>query len=170
MVTPDKILERLPPYRDEWVLIKKEQFVPDIMKEIGAAHRLYGAHYDKFSDLFYTTNPDQLCSWLWEFCKDYITYQEEPKEQQTSAVPAGILTRGHGDCKHYALFTAGVIGSLNRLYGCCFEANYCFAAYRRDADEPYHVFVSVLDGNSEIWIDPTPGSGGTPTLLERKPV
>lgn len=170
-VSPTRVLSILPPYRDEWVLIKKEQYVPDIIKEIEAAHRLYGKHYDMFSYMFYTTDPDQLANSLWRFCKDNLRYNEETKEFQTSAIPAGIITRGDTvgvDCKHYALFSAGVIGSLNRLYDCCFEAYYCFAAYRKDVDEPYHVFVSLIDNNTEVWIDPTPGSGGTPTLLKKK--
>lgn len=169
-VTQNSVLACLPPYRDEWVMIKKDQFVPDIIQEIGNAHRLYGKHYDMFSYLFYTRDPDRLANTLYWFCKDNIRYKEEPKEMQTTALPAGILERGYGDCKHYALFTAGVIGSLNRLYGCCFEAYFYFAAYKKDVDEPYHVYVSLIDGSTEIWIDPTPGSGGTPTLLKRKPV
>lgn len=170
IASPSKILARLPPYRDEWVLITEEQYVPDIIKEIGAAHRLYGRYYDMFSYMFYTTDPDQLASELYRFCKENIAYVEESKDVQTSALPAGILERGYGDCKHYALFTAGVIGSLNRLYNCCFVAYYYFAAYKEGAEEPYHVYVSLYDGDTEIWIDPTPGSGGTPTLIKKKPV
>src|SRR5688572_26379444 len=116
MVTRDMVLNRLPPYLDEWELVKSEQYVPDIIAEICTAHRLYGEYYDTFSDLFYTTDPGQLADRLYSFCKSYITYQEETVDDQTSAIPTGILHRGHGDCKHYALFTAGVIASLNRLY------------------------------------------------------
>lgn len=169
MVTPDIILTRLPPYLDEWQLVKKEQYVPDIIKEICTAHRMYGGYYDTFSDLFCSSDPGAVADRLYDFCKAYIKYQEESVDNQTSAIPTGILHRGYGDCKHYALFCAGVIASLNRLYGCCFEAYFYFVAYRR-AEEPYHVFVSLMDGDQEIWIDPTPGSGGTPTLIVRKPV
>jgi len=169
MVTPDLILARLPPYQDEWTLVKKEQYVPDIIKEIGTAHRLYRDHYDMFSDLFYDKDPEVITDRLYNFCKEFIEYREEPKEAQTSALPAGILQRGYGDCKHYSLFSAGVIGSLNRLYGCCFDAFFYFVGYGR-AEEPYHVYVSVVDGDQEIWLDPTPGSGGTPTLIVPKRV
>jgi|SRR5688500_17778266 len=169
MVTPDMILDRLPPYLDEWELIKREQYVPDIINEICTAHQMYGAYYDAFSDLFYSTDPETVADRLYSFCKTYITYQEETVDNQTSAVPTGILHRGHGDCKHYALFTAGVIGSLNRLYNCCFDAYFYFVGYRR-AKEPYHVYVSIMDSEQEIWLDPTPGSGGTPTLVVPKPV
>lgn len=169
MVTPDMILARLPPYQDEWQLVKSEQFVPDIIREICTAHRMYGGYYDKFSDLFYSADPGTVADRLYSFCKSYIEYQEESVDHQTSAIPTGILYRGRGDCKHYALFTAGVIASLNRLYGCCFEAYFYFVGYRR-AKEPYHVYVSVIDAETEIWVDPTPGSGGTPTLKVQKPV
>lgn len=170
MVTPDMIMARLPPYRDEWELVKKEQYVSDIVKEICTAHRLYGEYYDMFSDLFYSADPETVSDRLYSFCKSYIAYQEETVDKQTSAVPTGILYRGYGDCKHYALFTAGVIASLNRLYRCCFDARFCFVGYGR-AKEPYHVFVALVESDDlEVWIDPTPGSGGTPTLRVEKPV
>lgn len=169
MVTADQVLSRLPPYRDEWELINKQQYVNDIIKEICTTHSLYGCYYDMFSDLFYSSNPDVVTESLYRFCKNNIKYKEESVERQTSSVPQGILYRGYGDCKHYSLFNAGVIGSLNRLYGCCFDAAFYFAGYRR-ASEPYHVYVSVMDSADEIWLDPTPGSGGTPTLLIDKPV
>lgn len=171
MVTPEMILLRLPPYLDEWELVKEVQYVPDIIKEVCAAHELFAPHYDRFSGLFYDTDPAVVADSLHDFCKRYIRYQEESVKTQTSAIPAGILSRGFGDCKHYSLFCAGVIGSLNRLYGCCFVSAFYFAGYRR-AKEPYHVFVSVVDSErgNEIWLDPTPGSGGTPTLIVAKPV
>jgi len=164
------VLSRLPQFIDKWVLINPEQYVPDIIREVCTSHRLFGRYYDLFSYLFYTTDPVLLTENLYRFCKRYIDYQEEPIEFQSSSVPQGILTRGAGDCKHYAIFSAGVIGSLNRLYGCCFEAKFMFVGYGR-AKEPYHVFISVKDNRdeSEIWLDPTPGSGGMPTLIvERK--
>lgn len=170
MVTPEMILAQLPRYRDEWQLIAKRQYVPDIMREVCTAHVLYAGYYDLFSYLFYSDDPDTICERLHRFCKEHIRYKEERIEVQTSALPTGILTRGYGDCKHYALFSAGVISSLNRLYGCCFDAVFCFAGYRR-AKEPHHVFVAVREtSDCEIWIDPTPGSGGTPTLIIETPV
>ena len=170
MVTPEIILAHLPAYRDEWQLITQRQYVPDIIAEVSEAHRLYGAYYDQFSYLFYNTDPDAVCNALHTFCKRYIRYKEEPIEVQTSALPTGILVHGEGDCKHYSLFNAGVLASLNRLYGCCFEAYFYFAGYRR-AKEPHHVYVAVRDSeDTEIWLDPTPGSGGMPTLLIEKPV
>src|SRR5689334_8181824 len=120
VVSANSVLSRLPPYADEWELIKKDQYVPDIIKEVSAAHRLFAEYYDQFSDLFYDTDPRVVADSLYAFCKEYIQYREEDVNFQTSALPTGILYRGYGDCKHYALFTAGVIGSLNRLYGCCF--------------------------------------------------
>ncbi len=174
MVTPEMILARLPAYVDRWELIKQEQFVPDIITEVSKAHHLFAGYYDKFSDLFYDTDPEIVADNLFYFCQDFLKYQEETKEQQTSGLPTAILYRGYitgegVDCKHYALFNAGVIGSLNRMYNCCFDAKYFFVGYGK-AKEPYHVFVNVRNGGEQIWLDPTPGSGGTPTLIIPKPL
>lgn len=164
MMSSELILSRLPAYRDEWKLINANQYVPDIMEEIVAAHALYGCYYDQFCGLFYTGNAATLCESLYQFCKENIAYQEESVEAQTSALPTGILVRGHGDCKHYALFNAGVIDALNRVYGCSFEWAFMFAGYK-GATEPYHVFVKVNDHGTDIWLDPTPGYGGEPSVL-----
>lgn len=166
MVTPDQIASQLPPYRDDWELIKQRQYVPDIMNEICTAHLLFEPYYDCFSYLFYKRSASDVAEKLYRYCKNFITYKAESVRKQTTALPTGIVYRGQGDCKHYALFNAGVISSLNRLYGCGFEWCYYFAGYN-GSEEPYHVFVSIYDPleREEIWIDPTPGSGGTPSVL-----
>jgi hypothetical protein len=174
MVTPDMILARLPDYRDEWELITNRQYVPDIIKEVCEAHKLFGNYYDLFSDLFYSRDPRVVSDKLFDFCRRYLKYHEEPVKTQTTALPTGIIERGYitgqgVDCKHYALFCAGVLGSLNRLYNCSFEAGFYFVGYGR-ASEPYHVYVCVKDIEVDIWLDPTPGSGSTPSLVVEKPV
>lgn len=169
MITSQEILELLPVYRDQWEVVKQRQYVKDIIREMLTAQRLFAPYYDCFSYLFYTPDTDKLARVLFNFCRDNIEYQEETEADQTSAIPAGILKRGYGDCKHYALFCAGVLGSLNRLYGCGLKWCFCFAAYN-GSDEPYHVFVSLNDGQEDIWIDPTPGAGADPTLLIQKTV
>lgn len=169
VVSAEQVLCRLPPYSDQWELIKQDQYVPDIIKEVSTAHKLFAGYYDCFSDLFFDKDPQVVADSLYAFCKENIRYREEDVNFQTSALPTGILYRGYGDCKHYALFSAGVIGSLNRLYGCCFDAKFYFVGYGR-AKEPYHVYVCVKDRANDIWLDPTPGSGGTPNLIIPKPV
>lgn len=167
-VTRERILSKLPPYEDKWQVVRKKQYVPDIINEIMTSHRLFAPYYDKFSSLFFTNDPAQLSERLYSFCKQNIEYREESMDKQTTAVPTGVLTRGYGDCKHYALFNAGVISSINRLYGTGFDWCYYFAGYR-GAEEPHHVFVSLRDGNEEVWIDPTPGAGAEePTLLVKR--
>lgn len=174
MVTPEMIMERLPESLGEYELLKATQYVPDIVKEVQRAHRMFAGFYDRFSDLFYNTDPGIVADSLHDFCKKYLRYKEQPKEFQSSLMPHGIIQLGYQesntgvDCKHYSLFSAGVLGSLNRLYGCCFVSAFYFVGYD-GAKEPYHVFVSVQDSDYEIWLDPTPGSGGTPTLIIPKP-
>src|SRR5688500_14049846 len=108
-VTANDILMRLPPYEDRWQVVVEKQDVADIVKEITDAHRMFGGYYDKFSSLFLCTSPSVLADALYTFDKQNIRYREEDEETQTSALPTGFLTRGFGDCKHYALFNAGVL-------------------------------------------------------------
>lgn len=167
-VTANQILTRLPPYEDRWEVIVDTQYVHDIMEEIVIAQKMFAGYYDRFSSLFYYKKPSQVADALYTFLKQNIDYREETVDSQTSALPTGILTRGYGDCKHYALFSAGVLASLNRLYGCGYKWWFYFAGYN-GGKEPYHVFVAVQDGEEEIWIDPTPGAGDfQPTLLIKR--
>jgi len=169
VVTPEQIASQLPPYQDEWELIKKRQYVPDIINEILNAHVAFEGYYDQFSYLFYRKSASDIAEVLCQYCRNFITYKAESVKRQTTALPTGIIYRATGDCKHYALWNAGVISSLNRLYGCGFDWCYYFAGYE-GSTEPYHVYVSIYDPieHEEIWIDPTPGSGGKPSVLIQK--
>lgn len=171
MVTKQQILARLPTYRDEWEVVKKKQYVNDIIREILTCQDLFAGYYDSFSVLFLRDSVERIADALYDFCVQNIDYKEETVKVQSSAIPTGILLRGMGDCKHYALFIGGVLGSLNRLYGTGINWWYCFAGYKPGDKEPYHVFVAVYDpvSKDELWIDPTPGAGQKePTLLITK--
>lgn len=167
MPTKEQILKLLPDYGNEWELVKQDQYVPDIMREIEECQKLFSGYYDIFGYLFKNRNPGKVADELAEFCRKYIRYREETVESQTSAIPAGILTRGYGDCKHYALFCGGVLGALNRECNAGIEWCFCFASYKKKVKMPYHVFVALMDGDTEVWIDPTPGSGPDPKHLYR---
>lgn len=168
--TVNDVLARLPAYEDRWQTVRDKQYVPDIINEVLTSHRLFGKFYDRFSSLFLCYEPACISEKLFDFCKKYIEYREEGVDKQTTALPTGFLTRGFGDCKHYALFNAGVLASLNRLYGTDFKWCFYFDGYR-DAEEPFHVYVAVRDGTEEIWIDPTPGAGSElPTIHEKRVV
>lgn len=151
------LLEALPPYEDEWVLIHPNQTVKDIIGEVLEAHQEFAPYYDKIVLYFDTGNIEAICNFLYIFCKQNIKYKEESEEKQTSALPTGILTRGFGDCKHYSGFIAGILDALNRS-GRKIKWHYRFASYNPLDSVPHHVFVVVNDNGQEIWVDPTPNA------------
>ena len=157
-VAKEKLLGSLPEYRDEWLLIHPDQTVKDIIKEVLQAHEDFAPYYDKIALYFDCDTTKQICKTLFNFCKDNIRYHEETEEDQTTALPTGILIRGHGDCKHYAGFCGGVLDALNRATGKKIDWKYRFASYDIFDKTPHHVFIVVNDDGKEIWIDPTPGS------------
>jgi hypothetical protein len=156
------LLSSLPPCRDEWVLIKEKQSVKDIIFEVLDAHKEFAPYYDNIALYFDGDTTEEICKNIYNFLKSNIRYEEEKEEDQTTALPAGLLSRGHGDCKHYASFSGGVLDSLNRLTGKKIKWNYRFASYDLFNTTPHHVFTVVHDDHNdrEIWIDPTPGAAG----------
>lgn len=156
--TVANLLSDLPPYKDQWILIHPKQSVRDIILEVLDAHKEFAPYYDNIALYFDAGNTSAICKKLYNFLKSNIKYREEKEEDQTTALPAGILTRGYGDCKHYSSFAGGVLDSLNRVAGKKIKWNYRFASYNPFDKNPHHVFVVVEDNGNEIWIDPTPGS------------
>jgi hypothetical protein len=154
------LLECLPEYKDEWIVVHPKQSVGEIINEILEAHKEFSCYYDEIALYFDGDTVKEICSNISEFLKRNIRYKEEKESDQTTSLPAGLLTRGHGDCKHYSSFAGGVLNAINRLTGKKIKWCYRFASYDAFNPIPHHVFVVVQDpeSNSEIWIDPTPGS------------
>lgn len=156
MTSPDKMLDLLPVYQWKRELISGSQTIAEIKQELLDAHKLHARDYDKISVLFTGGNVPKK---LFEFCQQYFPYEIEDGQAQTSQPPAGIIeqaTENGVDCKHYALFIAGVLDSLNRKGYGNYNGAFRFARYKGHKRED-HVFVVLFtpDG-SEIWIDPTP--------------
>lgn len=168
--TVAELLSCLPPYRDEWITIIGKQSVRDIIAEVLASHKEFAPLYDNIALYFDGDTTEEICQNLYDFLKTNVRYREEREEDQTTATPAGLLTRGFGDCKHYSTFSAGVLDALNRIQGKGIKWNYRFASYDPLNKNPHHVFVVVRDGKDEIWIDPTPGSDNNTPLwyLDKK--
>lgn len=170
MVTRDQLLKKLPPYKDEWILINDKQTVHDIVCEVIEAHDEFAPYYDKIALCFDGSNTDAVCRNIDNFLRRNIKYREESETDQTTALPAGILTRKQGDCKHYSSFAGGILSALNRE-GKKIKWCYRFASYRIFDSEPHHVFIVVNPGTeNEIWIDPTPGANAKQPLwiLDKK--
>ncbi len=156
------VLRALPPFRDEWVLVKDDQTVSDIITEMMTAHNAFRNDYDRIYQLFDRDTVKELADELYRFCSTNIAYVEESEDLQTTSVPAGILLRGFGDCKSFAGVCGGVISAVKRNTGKSLTWYYCFASYLLNERTPYHVFVVLEDVDGRpIWIDPTPGSAGT---------
>lgn len=156
----ESLLDCLPPDANQWVTIKEDQSVFDIMKEIPEAHKKFAPYYDQIALYFDGDSTAEICKNIYNFLKSNIRYHEEGEKDQTTALPTGILTRRYGDCKHYASFAGGVLDALNRLNDTNIDWCYRFASYKLLDRVPHHVYVSVYDEDrgEEIWIDPTPGA------------
>jgi hypothetical protein len=143
------ILGRLTPYQAQERKIVEDQSTGDIISAITKSHEKYKPEYKKIALFFKGSNPKQTGKKLFDFLKTNVRYIIEPGDKQTAKSPAAILAQGHGDCKHYSLFTGGVLQQLRIPFA------YRFASYKTFDPQPGHVFVVINPGtSSEIWIDP----------------
>lgn len=147
------ILPKLTQFAGIETVVKKRQGVDDIVTGILNTHKQYKHEYQKIAKHFLQPTVKQTCRAIFDFLKTNVAYNIEPESYQTLRSPAAILSLP-GDCKSYALFSAGIIDALRSkgLLDC--ELKYRFAGYDIFNNYIEHVFCVVDDGESEIWIDP----------------
>jgi hypothetical protein len=87
IATRAALLEILPPYRDQWVLIDADQTVRDIIDEVLEAHKDFAPHYDLIAFAFDRDNIQDICSSLYWFCKNEIEYREESDRETVNITP-----------------------------------------------------------------------------------
>lgn len=148
----DTILGKLPAFEGKKKLIKTDQTVSDIVKEVCEAHLYFSDDYDLICTDFVGPDQVQTLKNLFTFLKTNVKYVEEPAESQTTKSPAAILQTGVCDCKGYSLFIGGVLDALNRLGG-NYEWGFAFAGYGKKK-KVRHVFVWCQIGPDDYWIDP----------------
>jgi hypothetical protein len=117
----------------------------DIIHEILTAQKLYADQYQLIASYFKAATARETAKNVWYFLKQQITYTIEADSWQTSKSPAVFLTDGKGDCKHYSLFTVGILSALG--YTCKFR----FTSYKLLDKTPQHVY-SMLRLESGKWI------------------
>ena len=172
MISKQTILAKLPPFQNKWVtVVSGNQSTEQLVENVIDAHGRHAAFYDQFAGMFDNGKDVQdILTDLHFFVKKNIAYKEEPGKRQTDSLPTGLLTRGYGDCKHYAGFIGGVLDALKRK-GRKIDWQYRFASYYPDKPAPHHVFIVVNHKGTEYWVDPVPGafSGWPHWQLDIKP-
>jgi len=147
------LLDRLPRFKNNQVLIEKKQSVHDIIREVLTAHRIFAKDYDLIAKHFWRGNVYDTLQYLWQFCKANIPYKVESEDNQTTKSPAAILLSPSGDCKHYSGFIGGVLAALVRS-GKKIDWAYRFASYDPGTRTPEHVFIVAKTPGGIYWIDP----------------
>jgi hypothetical protein len=139
----------LDPYQGKADKIVEEQTTGDIIEALLKAHREHVSDYAKISSFFAGGSKRDVARKIYNFLRKNVKYRIESSNRQTVTSPASLLALGRGDCKHYSLFSAGILQNLGIPFA------FRFASYKPFDRQPQHVFV-VVDPNTdrEIWIDP----------------
>jgi len=175
MVTRNKVLEKLSPYKGQYTILVKEQDTKDIISGILENHYIYCNEYDKIYSLFVGRNLKETANNVFNFLKSNVPYFIEPGDMQTLRSPSAIVANLNGaDCKSYSLFANGVLDAYRRNEGKDFDVFYRFAGYNGDFIE--HVFSAVCDcdKNKFFYIDPVlynfDDRSVTPTVIKDKKI
>ena len=145
MISRAELISKLPRPTYKKVKIISQQSAMDIIHEILTAQELYADQYKLIAGYFKAPTARETAKNVWNFLKQQITYTIEADSWQTSKSPAVFLTDGKGDCKHYSLFTVGILSALG--YTCKFR----FTSYKMLDETPQHVY-SLLKLESGKWI------------------
>lgn len=139
----------LDPYQGRADKLVEEQTTGDIIEALLKAHREHVSDYAKISSFFAGGSKRDVARKIYNFLRKNVKYRIESSNRQTVTSPASLLALGRGDCKHYSLFSAGILQNLGIPFA------FRFASYKPFDRQPQHVFV-VVDPNTdrEIWIDP----------------
>lgn len=151
----ETLLTQLPAYCRNEQLITADQDVRDIERAVLSKHVECEGDYDKIAKNFLGADEWETAKNLFDFCKQSLTYKVESKNRQVVSSPQTLLSRGHGDCKTYALFIAGCIDSLERagLLDCTWCYRFC--SYNLFNSTPGHVFIVVNPNSADsFWVDP----------------
>lgn len=139
----------LGPFKGRSDLLVEDQSTGDIIEAILQAHKDHIKEYAKISSFFKGGSKRQIGKRIYDFLKKNVAYRIEPSDRQTTASPASIMALGKGDCKHYSLWTGGILQNLGIPFA------FRFASYRIFDPQPQHVFCVIDPGTDhEIWIDP----------------
>jgi len=154
MVSKNEVLNKLSPFKNYKKVVSTDQTVTDIIDGILDTQNKWQKEYDKISELFVGESELETARNIWNFLKSNVPYYIESNKNQTLRSPSAIVAMP-GDCKSYALFTNGVLDSLNRKGIIQVPLAFRFAGYKDTTREPQHVFAVMYPGTkNEIWIDP----------------
>jgi hypothetical protein len=154
MVSKNEVLNKLSPFKNYKKVVSTDQTVTDIIDGILDTQNKWQKEYDKISELFVGESELETARNIWNFLKSNVPYYIESNKNQTLRSPSAIVAMP-GDCKSYALFTNGVLDSLNRKGIIQVPLAFRFAGYKDTNREPQHVFAVMYPGTKkEIWIDP----------------
>lgn len=148
MVKRSQLIELLPQPEYKKVKIETNQSANDIIKEIKLADEIYRPQYKLIAHLFKSESVTKTAKKVWDFLKTQMRYKIEGDSWQTSKSPSVLLSQGYGDCKHFTLFTVGILNALG--YECVFR----FTSYKISDETPQHVYTLVkLENGSFLPVD-----------------
>lgn len=124
------------------------QTAKDILKQLRRAELESRPVSKKLAKAFTEPNKKRICNKVWYFLKKEISYEAEPKSNQTAKTINRFIKEKKGDCKHYATFAVGVLNA------CGIPAWFTLVGQEKGKKAPNHAYCTAMVDNELIIIDP----------------
>lgn len=94
-------------------ILVNSQSTDDLLNGVIRAIKDSDKQAKAIAPLFKRKSNITTCYLIYEFLRKNVPYQRESANSQTVRTVARILHDKHGDCKHYAIFSASILKALN---------------------------------------------------------
>ena len=131
-------------------LVKRIFGTNDIVKTILDCDQKYRSDSDLLPKGYTAGSTRDQIKRVFDFVKNYIKYQEDPRGEQFVQRPATLLKRRVGDCKSMSLLSGSMLYKLEIPY------QYRFVSYDKPG-EYTHVYVIASDNDKKVIVDPVYG-------------
>src|SRR6185437_12877940 len=140
---------KITPAGDNYKLLYAAGKTGDIIQAILDADDRFSDNTKSFAPYLLADTLLETCKNIWNYEKENIRYQLDPRGVQLVKSPAQTSKDGFADCKSLSVFTGSILKNLGIPYA------YRFASYS-SRPEYTHVYVVVQDNTGkEIIIDST---------------
>ena len=124
------------------------QTAGDIIKELKRAELESRPTSKKLARVFNEEDKMKVAAKVWYFLRNQIFYEAEPKTSQNAKTINRFIYDATGDCKHFAVFSVGVLNA------CGVPCWFTFIGQQKNTKRPNHAYATALINGQNIVIDP----------------
>lgn len=123
------------------------QNADDIIRQLKRAEFESRPTSAKLAKVFNESDKMKVAAKVWHFLRTQIFYYAEPKTNQSAKTISRFISDKTGDCKHFAVFSVGVLNAAG------IPAWFTFIGQQKGIKKPNHAYATALIDGKFVTID-----------------